>query len=120
MLSLRTNYRFQDMLLYEAARAEARGDTDLASSKLDDALAADTVLEKSRSRIRGNMICTESVLEFIDEFEGLSEPVNYSDMAEFRFTAMVAARRRHVRQMKLKKFKPTVSPRTNTKKEDDE
>ena len=35
MLSLKTNYRFQDMLLREAARAEARGDTDLAFSKLD-------------------------------------------------------------------------------------
>lgn len=120
MLSLKTNYRFQDMLLDQAARAEARGDTDLAFSKLDDALAADAVLEKSRNRIRRNMICAESVLEFIDEFGGLSEPVDYSDMIEFLFTTMVAARRRHVRQTKLKKFKPTVSPRTNTKEENEE
>ena len=120
MLSLKTNYRFQDMLLREAARAEARGDTDLAFSKLDDALAADTVLKKSQSRVCRNTTCTESVLEFIDEFEGFSEPVNYSDMTEFLFTTMVAARRRHVRQTKLKKFKPTVSPRTNTKKENEE
>ena len=118
MLSLRTNYRFQDMLLNEAARAEARGDTDLASSKLDDALAADTVLEKSRSRIRGNMICTESVLEFIDEFEGLSEPVDYSDMPEYRF-ALITQKTKRVKRMELKRLNATVSPRTNTKKEDE-
>jgi hypothetical protein len=118
MLSLRTNYRFQDMLLNEAARAEARGDTDLASSKLDDALAADTVLEKSRNRIRKKVICVESVLEFIDEFGALCEPVDYSDMPEYRF-ALITQKTKRVKRMELKRLNATVSPRTNTKKEDE-
>lgn len=118
MLSLKTNYRFQDLLLDQAARAEARGDIDLAFSKLDDALAADAVLEKSRNRIRGNMVCAESVLEFIDEFREFSEPINYSDMPEFVFSTMTQKTKR-VKRMKLKRLNATVSPRTNTKEEDE-
>ena len=120
MLSLRTNCRFQDMLLNEAARAEARGDTDLASSKLDDALAADTVLEKSRNRIRKKIICVESVLEFTDEFGALCEPIDFSDMPEYRFALITQkSKRERVKRMKLKRLNATVSPRTNTKKEDE-
>ena len=118
MLSLKTNYRFQDLLLDQAARAEARGDIDLAFSKLDDALAADMVLEKSRDRIRGKVICVESILEFIEEFKELCEPVDYSNMPEFAFSTMTQKTKR-VKRMKLKRLNATVSPRTNTKEEDE-
>ena len=115
MLSWKTNYRFQDLLLGQAARAEARGDINLAHWKLADALAADEVFEKSRNQLRGNTVCTESVLEFIDEFGEFSEPVDYSDMPEFVFSSMTQKNKR----IKLKRLNATVSPRTNTKKEDE-
>jgi len=118
MLSLKTNYLFQDLLLGQAARAEARGDSILANWKLTDALTADVVLEKSRNRIRKKVICAESVLEFIDEFVELCEPVDYSDMPEYRF-ALMTQKTKRVKRMKLKRLNATVSPRTNTKKEDE-
>ena len=118
MLSLKTNYRFQDLLLRQAVRAKARGDIDLAFSKLNDALAADMALEKSRNRIRGKVVCAESISEFVEEFEKLCEPADYFDMPEFAFSLMTQKNKQRKR-VKLKRFNATVSPRTNTKKEDE-
>ena len=118
MLSLKTNYLFQDLLLGQAAKAEARGDSVLANWKLADALAADVVFEKSRNQLRGNTVCAESVLEFVEEFEEFSEPVDYSDMPEYRF-ALMTQKTKRVKRMKLRRLNATVSPRTNTKKEDE-
>tara|TARA_R110000744_G_scaffold86046_6_gene168181 strand:- start:1698 stop:1958 length:261 start_codon:yes stop_codon:yes gene_type:complete len=75
--------------------------------------------QKFRNQLRENIVnktvCTESVLEFVEEFEEFSEPVDYSDMPEFVFSSMTQKNKR----IKLKRLNATVSPRTNTKKEDE-
>ena len=90
----------------------------MAFSKRRDALAADLASEKSRNRIHGEVICAESIREFVEEFEELCEPVDYSDMPEFAFSSMTQKTKR-VKRMKLRRLNATVSPRTNTKKEDE-
>ena len=78
-ISLKTNYRFEDLLLDEAIKAEAEGDDVLALALLHKAKNAEDILKKSRDRIRKNVVCAESTLEFANEFRLLSEPVSWHD-----------------------------------------
>ena len=70
MLLLKTNYRFQELLLKEAIRAEDNGNDILADKKLSDAVNSDSIQKES---IDNRVYCAESVGEFIEEFSHLDE-----------------------------------------------
>jgi hypothetical protein len=105
-ISLKTNYRFEDLLLDEAIKAEAEGDDVLALALLHKAENAKDILKKSRERIRKNVVCAESTLEFANEFWLLSEHVSWHDAPttmNFRKAQFNRKKRRRLLREKWKK-----------------
>ena len=73
-LTLKQNYRLEDLLFDQAAKLEKEGNVQEAASKLDDALNADTVQKKSLERIRQKTknASADCPAEFRTEFDNVT------------------------------------------------
>ena len=100
MLLLKTNYRFQELLLDEAIRAEDNGNYILADEKLSDAVNSDSIQKES---IDNRVYCAESVGEFIEEFSHLDE-LN-KEQKIFGSTISKAKKRNEIRKKVLRRYK---------------
>ena len=82
---LTSNYTFSDLLLAEAARAEANGSHNVAAVLLHKALNADDVLHGSKERLKEQYLKADlfPVSEWRDEWEGMySDDLFWADMSD--------------------------------------
>lgn len=100
MLLLKTNYRFQELLLKEAIRAEDNGDDILADKKLSDAVNSDSIQKES---IDNKVYCAESVGEFLEEFSHIDE-LN-KEQKIFGSIISKAKKRNKIRKKILQRYK---------------
>ena len=101
MLLLKTNYRFQELLLDEAIRAEDNGNYILADKKLSDAVNSDSIQKES---IDNKVYCAESIGEFLEEFSHLDE-LNKEQKIFGSIISKAKKRKNEIRKKVLRRYK---------------
>ena len=98
MLSLKENYRLEDLLLNEAIQAENRGDSVLADNKLSDALIPYNTKQEDK------VFCAESIGEFVQEWSGISD-IFYEEKIKRIIYSRAKIKKNKMRRKALRKFK---------------
>ena len=98
MLSLKENYRLEDLLLNEAIQAENRGNSTLAEYKLSCALISYNTKQEDK------VFCAESIGEFVQEWSGISD-IFYEEKIKRVIYSRAKIKKNKMRRKALRKFK---------------
>ena len=98
MLSLKENYRLEDLLLNEAIQAENSGNSALADNKLSASLIPYNTKQEDK------VFCAESIGEFIQEWSGISD-ILYEEKIKRIIYYKARIKKNKMRRKALRKFK---------------
>lgn len=98
MLTLKENYRLEDLLLNEAIQAENSGNSALADNKLSASLIPYNTKQEDK------VFCAESIGEFIQEWSGISD-ILYEEKIKRIIYYKARIKKNKMRRKALRKFK---------------
>ena len=98
MLTLKENYRLEDLLLNEAIQAENSGNSALADNKLSASLIPYNTKQEDK------VFCAESIGEFIQEWSGRSD-ILYEEKIKRIIYYKARIKKNKMRRKALLKFK---------------